>query len=41
MVNMTEHDTAWVEAEDAAAIVEQHLVGGTPWADKLTPAEIW
>lgn len=32
---------SWVEAEDAAKIVEEHLVGGTPWADKLTPAEIW
>lgn len=32
---------SWVEPQDAALIVEQHLLGGEPWADKLTPAEIW
>ena len=32
---------SWVEPQDAALIVEQHLLGGEPWADKLTPAELW
>lgn len=32
---------SWVEPEDAARIVEQHLLGGEPYADKLTPARIW
>lgn len=32
---------SWVEPQDAAIIVEQHLLGGEPWTDKLTPAEIW
>ena len=32
---------SWVEPEDAEIIVEQHLLGGEPYADKLTPAEIW
>ncbi|MBV2133090.1 (2Fe-2S) ferredoxin domain-containing protein [Pseudomonas sp. MAP12] len=32
---------SWVEPADAAIIVEQHLLGGAPYADKLTPAEIW
>lgn len=32
---------SWVEPGDVEAIVEQHLVGGTPWPDKLTPAELW
>lgn len=32
---------SWIEPADAAKIVEQHILGGTPWADKLTPAELW
>jgi (2Fe-2S) ferredoxin len=32
---------SWVEPEDASLIVEQHLLGGEPYADKLTPAELW
>lgn len=32
---------SWVEPADAMRIVEEHLLGGKPYADKLTPAEIW
>lgn len=32
---------SWVEAQDAPSIVVQHLLEGQPWADKLTPAELW
>jgi (2Fe-2S) ferredoxin len=32
---------SWVEAEDAERIVQDHLLGGKPWTEKLTPAELW
>lgn len=32
---------SWVEPADVLKIVEQHLLGGEPWAEKLTPAEVW
>lgn len=32
---------SWVEPADVPLIIEQHLLGGTPYPDKLTPAEIW
>jgi (2Fe-2S) ferredoxin len=32
---------SWIEPQDAELIVQQHLVEGTPYADKLTPAELW
>ncbi|MHC8286909.1 2Fe-2S ferredoxin [Pseudomonas sp. XS1P51] len=32
---------SWVEPQDAELIVQQHLLGGEPYADKLTPAQIW
>lgn len=31
---------SWAEPEDAATIIE-HLLKGEPYADKLTPAELW
>jgi len=31
---------SWAEPGDADAIIE-HMLAGTPWPDKLTPAEIW
>lgn len=30
-----------VSPEDVGQIVQQHLLGGTPVAEKLTPAELW
>ncbi len=32
---------AKVAPEDIGTIVEQHLVGGVPVADKQAPAEVW
>lgn len=32
---------SWVEPADANTIIEQHLLGGTPFADKIAPAELW
>lgn len=32
---------SWVEPEEAALIVDRHLLGGEPYADKLAPAELW
>ncbi|MFS2159486.1 (2Fe-2S) ferredoxin domain-containing protein [Pseudomonas sp. Pseusp122] len=32
---------SWVEAEDAERIVQDHLLEGKPWTEKLTPAELW
>ena len=32
---------SWVDIADVPLIIEQHLLGGTPYADKLTPAELW
>jgi (2Fe-2S) ferredoxin len=32
---------SWVEPQDAEIIVQQHLLGGEPYADKLAPAEVW
>jgi len=32
---------SWIEPDDAATIIDQHLLGGEPLQEKLTPAEIW
>jgi (2Fe-2S) ferredoxin len=32
---------SWVEPADVERIVEQHLLGGEPYAEKLTPTELW
>jgi (2Fe-2S) ferredoxin len=32
---------SWLEPEEAGLIIDQHLLGGEPYADKLTPAELW
>lgn len=32
---------SWVEPTDVPAIIEQHLLAGQPYADKLAPADLW
>ena len=32
---------SWLTPEEAGVVIDQHLVGGEPYADKLTPKEIW
>ena len=31
----------WVNAEDAAEIVEQHIIKAEPITERLAPAELW
>lgn len=31
----------WVEAEDAEKIIDQHVLGGELYKDKLLPEELW
>ena len=31
----------WVETGDVAKIVEQHILGGEVYPDKVAPAELW
>ncbi len=31
----------WVEESDVDKIIEQHILGGEPYKDKLAPAELW
>ncbi len=32
---------SWLTAEEAGLVIDQHILGGEPYADKLTPKEIW
>ncbi|TVZ38830.1 (2Fe-2S) ferredoxin [Alteromonadaceae bacterium 2753L.S.0a.02] len=31
----------WVEPEDVPKIIEQHILGGEVYKDKVAPAELW
>jgi len=31
----------WVEVEDVPKIIEQHILGGEVYPDKVAPAELW
>ncbi|NNM51966.1 MAG: (2Fe-2S) ferredoxin domain-containing protein [Pseudomonadales bacterium] len=32
---------SWVEPADVAKLLDEHLLQGTPYQDKLTPEELW
>ena len=31
----------WVDTDDVSQIIDQHILGGQPYADKIAPAELW
>lgn len=32
---------SWLAPEEAAVVIEQHILGGQLYADKLAPKELW